>query len=235
MKQQRYVCGALSAIVVAWFMNLNAEGRDFEVLHMVDLHLPDNLVSYVPDVKDDAPCGAWNAAFVFSAQNITDGKFDLHCRYMTAEDISSPHLHIGDYVGDVVVTGCVRAVVSRTPCYSPGFILDCAKEKDDGQYSHCDMYLLKRDGKRVKPQSFVKQANSGGVFPFAVEEALFCSRDSKSNFWAKVLIFGKDCKSNGEPPVWSIFEAKMDLNSFSNTARRVLMSYESNDPRGLSM
>ena len=235
MKKQRYVGGVLGAIMVGWVMNLDAAKRDFEILHMVDLHLPDSLVSYVPDVSDGAPGGAWSAAFVFSAQKITDGKFDLHCRYMTAEDISGPHPNIGDYAGDVVVTGCVRAVISRTSCYSRGFILDCAKETEDGQYSHCDMYLLKREGKRVKPQSFAKQANNADVFPLVVEESLFCSRDSNSNLLAKVLIFGKDCKSNVESPVWSIFEAKMDLNSFSNTASRVLMSYESKNPQGLSM
>ena len=216
-------------------MNLNAAGRAFEILHMVDLYLPYNLVSYIPDIKDDAPGGVWSAAFVFSAQKITDGKFDLHCKYMTAEDISNQHLRIGDYAGDVVVTGCVRAVISMSPCYSSGFILDCAKEKEYGQYRHCDMYLLKRDGKRVNPLSFAKQANSAGVFPFAVEESLFRSRDSNSNLLAKVWVLGKVCKSNGESPVWSIFDAKMDLNSFSNTAWRVLMSYKGNDPRGLSM
>ena len=234
MKQKRQVSSALIAIVMAGVMGLNASGRAFEVLHMVDLHFPDNLVSYVPDVKTGAPGGVWSAAFVFSAQNTRDGKFDLHCKYMTAEDISSHHLHIEECFGEPVVTGCVRAVISQTPCYSAGFILDCAKERtNDGQYSHCDMYLLRRDGKKIKPLSFAKQANSAGIFPGHVEESLFCSRESNS--LAKVLVFRRDVKSNGESPVWSIVEVKMDLNSFSNTAERVLMSYESDDPRGLSM
>lgn len=234
MKRCQLASGSVCVLVWAWLMNVNGAVMPLEILHIADLHLPSNPVSVVPDIKKEAHGGAWSEAFVFSAQNPRDGKFDLHCKYMTAENIFRRHSDILDYAGYVVVTGCVRAVVSMTPCYLNGFILNCAREQtEEGLYCHCDMYLLKREGITIKPLPFSKQANNARMFPFVVEESLFYSRVSNSNCLAEVWLFKKE--SNGSIPKWSIIEAKIDLNSFSNLAERVLMSYESHEPRGLSM
>ncbi len=155
---------------------------------------------------------------------------------MSMENVFRRHTDITDYAEDVVVTGCVKAVISKSPCYRDGLILDCAREQtEEGQYCHCDMYLLKQDGAKMKPSQFVKKANDAGMFPFKVEESMFCSRDAGTNCLAKVWVFAKETQGNSAPPVWSIVEATVDLNSFSNHSERVLMSYEGREPRGLSM
>lgn len=238
MKKCEVVSGVVCAL--AWALVMHAYGSMMpqEIFHMCDLRLPVNPVSLVPDIEDGEPSGAWRKAFVFSAQNQKDGKFDLHCKYMAAKDFFSRHRDMTDYAGYVVVTGCTRAVISQTPCYLEGLILNCARNQEEsGQYCHCDMYLLKREGEKFKPLLFSELARSTAMFPFPVEESLFSTREktSKSKCVSRVLLLRKDDKGGGLLPVWSILEAQVDLNSFSNVSQRVLMSYERRDSYGLSM
>ena len=235
MKQRgRFMRGSVCAFVLVCLVGIKVSAMPSEIMHIADLRFPQNPVSVIPVVEKDASNGVWREAFVFSAQNSIDGKFDLHCKYMTVEEVFRRHTDLKDYAGSVVVTGCVRAVISQTPCYLKGLILNCAREQDeDGQYRHCDMYLLKREGRIIKSLSFADEANRVRVFPFVIEESLFQHREANSKSLANVWVFKKE--SNGSIPKWSIIEAKIDLNSFSNLAERVLMSYESHEPRGLSM
>ena len=234
MKQNMLASIVAYALMWAWLMYIKGETMPSQILDIADLHLPEKPVSVVPDFKNGTPLGVWSEAFVFSAKYNRDGKFDLHCKYMTAENVFRRHADITDYSGYVVVTGCVRATVSVTPCYLNGFVLNCAKEQtEEGQYCHCDMYLLRREGNKIKSLPFSEQAKKAKMFPYMVEESLFRSGCSNSNCLASVFVFKKE--REGAIPKWSIIETKVDLNSFSNLSERVLMSYESHEPRGLSM
>ena len=226
-------CSFLLSIVLP--INVFGAFHLSELYRIADVQLSERPVAMVPDIQNINGPHVYQNCFVFSAQDPKRGRFNLHCRYMSVDEYMRK-TDIKEYAGEVVATGCVRAAISRTPCYEKGLILDCAKERDDSGLSrHCDMYLLGREGNKLKTMSFAEQANAAKLFSYHVIESLYLGRDSESNLVAKVWLFRTDDDHKGRPRRWSIVEAKVDLNSFTNISEHVMWSYEDNIPQGLSM
>ena len=224
-------------LLLSIFSSVNVFGASHlsELYRIADVQLSERPVAMVPDIQNINGPHVYQNCFVFSAQDQKGEGFNLHCRCMSVDEYMQ-ETDIKEYAGEVVATGCVRAVISRTPCYEKGLILDCAKERDDSGLSrHCDMYLLVREGNKLKTMSFAEQANAAKLFSCPVIESLYFGRDSESNLVAKVWLFRTDDYHEGRPRRWSIVEAKVDLNSFTNISEHVMYSYEDFIPQGLSM
>ena len=233
MKVPRFIC----ALMIVWMAcALQGVSRPLELLHVVDLQLPERPMGIVPDVRGiNGPC-VYQHCFVFSAQDQKNGRFNLHYKYMTVEDAYKRKNSIEDYAGDIVVTGCVRAVITQTPCYQKGLILDCATEMDPcGLSSHCDMYLLEREVNSLGTLPFAERSLCKGLFTYVVEESVYRGMDSESNCVSKVWLLRKELNGDARPPKWSIVEAVIDMNSFSNVSERVVTSYEDYSSPGLSL
>ena len=111
MKVPRFIC----ALMIVWMAcALQGVSRPLELLHVVDLQLPERPMGIVPDVRGiNGPC-VYQHCFVFSAQDQKNGRFNLHYKYMTVEDAYKRKNSIEDYAGDIVVTGCVGGDNSDT-------------------------------------------------------------------------------------------------------------------------
>lgn len=233
MKVIYFVC----ALTIAWITNAHqGVSRPLELPRIVDLQLPERPMAIVPDVRDiNGPC-VFQHCFVFSAQDQKNGRFNLHYKHMPVEDAYKHKNSIADYAGDIVVTGCVRAAITQTPCYRKGLILDCATEMDPcGLSSHCHMFLLEREVNLFRALSFAELSRSKGLFPYVVEESVYRWMDSEFNCVSKVWLLRKELNGVARPPKWTIVEAKIDMNSFSNVAERVVRSYEDYSSPGLSL
>jgi len=247
MKLRQFVCSGICAFASACFMNLNAGPRTFDGYQITnrtiivrsvglcafqqDLEYPLNRYACFPDKAE----GCCEKAFVFTAQNPNDGKFDVHFKYME-EDFKARPRNMDDYVGDVVATGCVRAVIFENTCYQDGFILNTAREiTEDGRYCHCSMYLLKREGKSIKSLPFAELANIAGIFPFAVEESLFRARAFNSHNLANVWMYVEDRQGKDGTRLWQTVVTKIDLASLTNHVERIVRTSESKEPQGLSL
>lgn len=230
-------CGMLG--VIALMLNAYGASTRLELFRVVDLQLPERLKGVMPDFKEEMGPGVWEEGFLFSAHPAKNGLFDLYYQRVKADVMLDDSLSCAESVCDLVVTGCVRATISQSARYSRGWILDCAKNAkkidESWQFSHCSMYLLKRERSGLKVVSFADEASRVGMFSYAIYESLYRGIDLKSNELSTVWILRRDDTKEDAPPKWSIIEAKINLNTFSNISERVLISYESYDPPGLSM
>ena len=112
MKQNMLASIVAYALMWAWLMYIKGETMPSQILDIADLHLPEKPVSVVPDFKNGTPLGVWSEAFVFSAQNNRDGKFDLHCKYMTAENVFRRHAVFAIRLQNNLVDLCAEVDIS---------------------------------------------------------------------------------------------------------------------------
>ena len=82
---------------------------------------------------------------------------------------------------------------------------------------------------------FAERSLCKGLFTYVVEESVYRGMDSESNCVSKAWLLRKELNGDARPPKWSIVEAVIDMNSFSNVSERVVTSYEDYSSPGLSL
>lgn len=185
-----------------------------------------NPVSVVPDFATEDKVG-WRQAYVFSAQNIVGKKFDLHCCKVDAENLLPMNgLAPEKFVGECLVTGVTSVVISQTPLFDKGFILDCATESDEyARCFNCKMHLFHVNGEKFKIDSFADRANQEKLMADEIVESLFNFHATGNDVVASVLVYAREKSAGHGAPRWSIVELHVDLNKFHKVSERVARTF----------
>ena len=185
-----------------------------------------NPISVVPDCLTMDKVG-WSQAYVFSAQNIDGKRFNLHCQKVNAKELLPlDGLTAEKFVGECLVTGVTSVVISRTPLFDEGLILDCATKIDEyDRCFNCKMHLLHVDGGECKIESFADRANQEKLMSDEIVEALFSFHATGSDGVATVLVYARGMSAGHDAPRWSMAKLHVDLNKFQKVSERVVRTF----------